>query len=305
MRAPDAKVLARKRALPFDLKSAKAAEIRHRYTLDDTGFAKLLVYHHGRYVRALNALEWRDFDGTCFQSRGAHARVGQRFMNIVEILTEKVAEEAVEVAKAEAALGEAAKEDPRIQNWREANHAMAKAVAQRRSLPGRRAAVALALEEPSVYATTADFNRQPHLFPMANGTFDFRLFVSTADAASCFRQSQPEDMLTGASPVVYDPKAQAPKFQKYLREVQPKQENREALQRISGTCLVGDVTDVPAILHIGTGDNGKSIFWRMQMAVLGEDLACVTGNTFLSDNYNEPHPTTVALARWEAPCRCA
>ncbi len=79
-----------------------------------------------------------------------------------------------------------------------------------------------------------------------------------------------DDLITKIMPVVYDAAASAPRFEAFLRRVQPDIEMREFLQRwfgLSMTALTGEQKLV--FLH-GMGANGKSVLVETMARMLGD-----------------------------------
>lgn len=72
----------------------------------------------------------------------------------------------------------------------------------------------------------------------------------------------------------FDPTAKAPKFMKYLEEVQPDEENREMLQMIAGLLLIPDTSYNAAFFLVGQGGTGKSVFMNVLEALVGSDNCC-------------------------------
>src|SRR5690606_34723054 len=102
-------------------------------------------------------------------------------------------------------------------------------------------------------ATTADFDRDRHLFTVFNGTYDLR--------ADQFREHDPKDRITKRAPVLYDEAASCPYFMKFLETVCGHNADLiRYLQIIVGYFLTG-LTDLDLLFFFyGSGANGKSTF---------------------------------------------
>jgi P4 family phage/plasmid primase-like protien len=72
----------------------------------------------------------------------------------------------------------------------------------------------------------------------------------------------------------FDPTARAPKFMKYLEEVQPNEENREMLQMIAGLLLIPDTSYNVAFFLVGQAGTGKSVFVNVLEALVGSENCC-------------------------------
>lgn len=75
-------------------------------------------------------------------------------------------------------------------------------------------------------------------------------------------------------PFAYDPHATSPKFDKFLVDIMAGDEElAESLKEFGGYCISGDKTWLAqALVLVGTGRNGKSIFMRTLAKVVGESL---------------------------------
>jgi putative DNA primase/helicase len=81
------------------------------------------------------------------------------------------------------------------------------------------------------------------------------------------------DFLTYQLPFSYDPEAEAPVFQNYLRTVLPYQELRDILAEYIGYVFIPNhkLKLEKTILLFGTGANGKSVFFDVINALLGRE----------------------------------
>src|SRR5262249_54125247 len=112
-------------------------------------------------------------------------------------------------------------------------------------------------------ACASDFDRDPWLLNLANGTVYLRLPQPT------FRPHRREDMLTKITPIT-GVEVDCPLWKAFLDRVLPDPAVRAWLQRFIGYCLTGDVgAQVLAFFH-GRGANGKSTALEVLMFVLGE-----------------------------------
>jgi putative DNA primase/helicase len=100
----------------------------------------------------------------------------------------------------------------------------------------------------------------PNILNVANGLLDWR----TGE----LRPHDPEFPSYVQLPVVWDPNAKCPRFKKFLREVLPRDALKVALE-IIGYCILLDQRHRRAVLLLGPGSNGKSVFLRVLEALLG------------------------------------
>jgi putative DNA primase/helicase len=118
------------------------------------------------------------------------------------------------------------------------------------------------LRHPSLLDIGA-FDRDSLLVTVANGVLDLR----TGD----LRPPRPDDFLTKALDVAYDPVAACPRFLQFLSELFPSdtEEMIGFLQRLVGLCLTGVVRDHLLTIFWGDGSNGKTTLLKILRALLG------------------------------------
>lgn len=103
----------------------------------------------------------------------------------------------------------------------------------------------------------------PWLFAIKNGVLDLR--------TGQLRQGQPEDHITLHSDVVYDPKAQCPRWLQFLEEVFSGDiELIDYLWRLAGYSMSGVTSEQAYIICHGTGANGKGRFLSALRYVMGD-----------------------------------
>ncbi len=78
-----------------------------------------------------------------------------------------------------------------------------------------------------------------------------------------------EDLMTKASPVVWDSAAEAPRFMQFLKTILPNKQERLFLQRWFGYCMTGLVSEQTICMFYGSGGNGKSTLLNIVRGVLG------------------------------------
>lgn len=129
---------------------------------------------------------------------------------------------------------------------------------------GKRAAmVRLAKSEPGMEVSADEFNRDPWLLNVENGTIDLR----TGE----IREHSWEDRITKLCPVTYDPDARAPRFERFLQDVFGGDEELIGyLQRLAGYALTGEVREHLIAFWWGGGRNGKTTLIEVLRAIAGE-----------------------------------
>lgn len=100
-----------------------------------------------------------------------------------------------------------------------------------------------------------------YLLAVKNGVLDVRTLELTSFSHEYY--------IFNALPVVYDPNAECPRFNKFLPEVAPPEKDRLLLQEHGGYCLLKDNRFQKALMLTGKKQNGKGTFLRTLRAMLG------------------------------------
>lgn len=138
------------------------------------------------------------------------------------------------------------------------------------------------------------FDTDPYLLSVANGTLDLR--------TGTLRPSDPADLITLGSKVVYDPAADCPTWRRFLGEVfQDDADLIEYVQRAIGYSLTGETREHKFFPMYGPqGRNGKSTIVGRMHNLLGKGLAeSASFATFLRRKVDgeQPHYDLAALHR--------
>jgi putative DNA primase/helicase len=156
----------------------------------------------------------------------------------------------------------------------------------RRAHSLRHLSAALELAKGDLIADPRDFDKDPWLLNCLNGVLDLR----TGE----LRPHSPELRLTKLCPVAYDPNAQAPTWQRFLREIFLEDDELiRYVQRAIGYSITGDVREDKLFICWGTGANGKSTFLQTLRRVLG-DYAGAIAPAAIVHKGKDAHPTAVA-----------
>lgn len=141
--------------------------------------------------------------------------------------------------------------------------------------------------EEGIEADSSDFDREEMLLGVANGTVDLR----TGELLP----GTPEQMISMASPVAYDPAATAPRFHEYLAESIPSADVRHYLQRVVGYSITGSTIEQVMFFHYGEAtNNGKSVLIYLIEQMLGEGYSGVGDPKALIESKNDQHATHIA-----------
>lgn len=119
----------------------------------------------------------------------------------------------------------------------------------------------------AAYLPTPDPQKEKVLLNLKNGTLE------VTPNGTQLRQFNPEDFLTYLLPFDYNPRATAPKFEEFLKRVLPDKELQNILSEFLGYVFVKTnyLKLEKALLLYGTGANGKSVFYDIVNAMLGDE----------------------------------
>jgi putative DNA primase/helicase len=124
------------------------------------------------------------------------------------------------------------------------------------------AMIGLTRSEPGIPVLPADLDGEPWLLNVENGTLDLR--------SGKLREQRREGLITKLAPVEYDPEAQAPTWEAFLKRVLPSEALRRFVQRAIGYSLTGSVEEQILLFLYGTGANGKSTLVNAVLELLGD-----------------------------------
>jgi putative DNA primase/helicase len=137
----------------------------------------------------------------------------------------------------------------------------------------------LAQSEPGIPVVPQEFDSDPWLFNVANGTIDLRTGV--------LREHRREDLLTCLSPVAYDPEAECPEFEKFLYQIMGDNERLVNFLWCSlGYALTGDCREQAFWIFWGSGANGKGTLMNIIIEILGSYWTNISTETILAKDHN-------------------
>ncbi|WP_326649108.1 hypothetical protein [Streptomyces sp. NBC_01750] len=198
-----------------------SVDVRH------TNFAKFVADHCADRLKFVEGLGWYRWDGKVWAPTGDDGAALQAVTEASNALIQRMV----------------ASEDDR--SWGGA--AVSKMLNGRERSVMVREMTAL----PEFRATVDDFDNARHLLTFQNGTVDLR----TGE----IRPHDPDDRLTFAALVDYDPDAKAPRWEQFIAEVFPgKPELQRYYQDFLGVCITGEVRDhLLGVWYGAHGRNGK------------------------------------------------
>jgi P4 family phage/plasmid primase-like protien len=152
------------------------------------------------------------------------------------------------------------------------------------------ALVALAQSEPGIPVAPTEFDTDPFLLNVANGTIDLR----TGE----LRPHRRTDLISKVIPLAYDPDARCPRWEQFIAEITA---NRPALggfiQRAIGYCLTGDTRERAFFVGYGHAKAGKTTFYETIAAMLGPYAAHTAVQTLLTKRDQDRPANELAALR--------
>jgi len=144
----------------------------------------------------------------------------------------------------------------------------------------------LAQSEIGIPALPEQFDRDPMLLNVANGTIDLR--------TGRLRPHDRDDMLSKLSPTKFEPAAEAPAWEEFLRSTFAESlQVIRFVQKLFGYCLTGDVSEhILAIFH-GGGANGKSTLINAMLETIGPDYGLKCKKDLLIAKRQHDHSTEI------------
>lgn len=170
------------------------------------------------------------------------------------------------------------------------NDAIRKAIVGHARRSESRNAVAAMLDrarsEPPITSRPDDFDADPFLLNVRNGSIDLR--------TGKLRLHNPDDLITKLCPVDYDQNANCPLWLKFLNEIfDGDQALIQYVQKFLGYALTGDITEQILPVFYGVGANGKSTLLDTILFILN-DYAGVAAPDLLVRRQHAEHPTELA-----------
>ena len=148
----------------------------------------------------------------------------------------------------------------------------------------------LARSSPPIPVPASQFDIHPYLFNVLNGTIDL--------GESELRPADQGDLLTQVAPVVFDPDARCPLWEKFLIDTMGGRPHMvEYLQTWIGYGLTGETSEQKMLLHYGTGANGKSTFLNILNQLMGPYFATAASSSFMANNGDDGARNDLAALR--------
>ena len=141
---------------------------------------------------------------------------------------------------------------------------------------------------PAMIAKAEDFDQDPMLVGMPNGTWDLRIGV--------LRDPDPADRITRVTAVGHDPDATCPLWEQTVADVFLGDEQKIGyFQRLAGYCITGLTREQMMSICHGHGRNGKSTLLATLRDVLGDYGGAGRWETFDADERSRVGDDLAAL----------
>lgn len=217
----------------------------------DQGNAERLIALHGEGMLYVSGVGWHTWNGICWDPDDTGA-----VMRLAKATARQI--------YAEAASATDDEERKHLGRW----------AAQSEAEPRLRAMVTLAQTEQAVIARATELDADPWKLTVANGTIDLR--------TGHLWPWDPADRITKASPIIFDPDARHPAWERFLEQATGgDHELSDYLQRAVGYSLTGETSEEVLFFPWGPSATGKSTFIVAVQAALGEHAVTADFDTFL------------------------
>lgn len=245
-------------------RKAKSPNTDTRFTDTDIANAGRLVRHYGADLRFTEAGGWFVWDG----SRWRQDIRGVRAQEFAKRTAEAIFDELKTASNRNELFGHAKKSQ------------------SRRAIE---AMISLARSVPGVMIDVSDFDTDPMLLNVKNGTVDLR----TGELVEHRR----ENLITKIAPVVFDPKATCDRWEAFLRQVTGNNEDLyNYLRRLVGYMLTGKTVEQALHFLYGPGANGKTVFCDIAADLLGDYAIILQPDVIMAKRHNNI-PNDIARLR--------
>jgi putative DNA primase/helicase len=137
------------------------------------------------------------------------------------------------------------------------------------------------MAEARLSRRTEDFDSDPLMLNVQNGTLVFTRPGDGGEASVEMREHRREDLITKVAGVSYDQEAACPKFDAFLAEVQPSEDMRDFLDVWGGYNSLGLADAQKMALFYGEGSNGKGVWLNTTAFVIGDYAWAAAIETFI------------------------
>jgi putative DNA primase/helicase len=147
---------------------------------------------------------------------------------------------------------------------------------------------AFTIAQAHLHVASDAWDREHHLLAVYNGVVDLR--------TGALQAPSPHFRMTRIAGCAYNPAAVAPRFGRFLSEVQPDSEVRAYLQRLIGYAATGEAREQKFFSFVGDGGNGKGTFVSSIMDALGDYAVKANAGLLAEQAPDKPRNDLAALA---------
>lgn len=238
------------------------------FALTDLGNAKRFVARFGSEFAYVREWGWLAWDGRRWAKGGAEKRLEDAIKLTIELIANEARElrdgpddHVVKVVK-----GQPLRRSDVHKAWAETSQS------------NSHIACVKGLVLSDLERQVGEFDAELTAINVLNGTL--RVSKHPTDPYVVLHPHRREDLITKLAPVIYDPAAACPLFDKYLNEVQPAPDMQRYLDAWGGLSLTGIAVQTLLFLY-GNGRNGKSVWVDAVASVAGDYAESVPIETFL------------------------
>ncbi|MBH8609097.1 phage/plasmid primase, P4 family [Thermoactinomyces sp. CICC 10521] len=230
------------------------------YQDSDSGNAERLVARHGADIRyCIEKDVWLIWDGSKW-AEDTHFEIYRRALDTVRAFGQETLEAYNRVVSDLMAQGVTdLKQNEEVkQAIKRIN--FARASESRHKLESM---IGLARTIQGIPISVNDLDQNLHLINLKNGTFNLK-------EGKLYPHNR-NDMITQIANISFDPKAKAPRWEKFIAEIMKNDPDKmDFLQKYAGYCLSGDTSEAKFPIAYGNGANGKSVFNNVLLHVFGD-----------------------------------
>lgn len=243
---------------------------------DDLGNAERVIDRYGHEIRWLTDIErWAYYEGGRWNLKGANTGVWTRVVDTINRLEDEAPNYSSEPITDDKGK-EGASQQEQFLAWARKQRMRPKLAAAREVLQAY----------PAVHTTMDAFDQPEMLLNVANGIVDLTTGQLQAHDRSLYLMQQ--------SPVAYDPTAACPMWDAFLADVMPDPDRRAYLARVVGYTLTACTSEQVMFIHHGEGANGKGVFMRVVMGLLGDYAQAVPASTLMAKHDHGGIPNDIA-----------
>lgn len=149
-------------------------------------------------------------------------------------------------------------------------------------------ALSAAQSLPAFSTKTEDYDANPSLLCVENGVLDLN--------TGTLLPHDPKHLLTKKVNASFDLTAKCPQWDKFLKRVQPDEEQRSFLQRAVGYSIAGTPNEQAFFFLYGSGANGKSVFMEALMTLFRDYAGSLSPEMVLGDSRRQKESASPELA---------